>query len=589
MNSYSPQEIGIAERANGVVLPPIRAMLTATQMPNLLWDIEQATNQTFGFVSPYEKLYGVKPNLGNLRTWGCLARVRIPPESRQRKEKLQPRVRLSLLLGYSISTKGYKFLDLVTCQVITAQGGNFRFHEEFTANGDYAKQLLKNAYLDCTRQLPSTMPVERIKTTMDTYIAASAATNSDSIYLLPRDDPVGATSQKQCRRKKCDASDTTTSGSAIHSPPAEPCLKRPRRTQKPNVRLLDYVVGHVRAVTEDIAIPSTYKHARSSKHWLQWKAAMLSELQPLKRHQTWELVPRATAKQVKVITCRWAFAVKRDERGRVTRFKARLVVHGFKQQRGVDYSETFAPVIDLRRFGQPYTMQCSVYDVKTAFLYGDLTEVIFMEQPPGFQESGPEFVCRLMKSLYGPKQAPHIWNKTLHAKLVVMGFARMELDFDLYALKENDEVKMLLTGHVDDLILMGPGEVCEATAASLRESFELTTTEIVRYLHGVEIQIDQVRRQIIYSQQQYVMDVLKDYHMSTCNWCATPEATSPSKAVLPETTEKLPYRELVVSLQNLALRMRRAILLNIWRVLIIHTMHKLSVCRAICKQQRITV
>ncbi|POM60507.1 Retrotransposon Tca5 Polyprotein [Phytophthora palmivora] len=202
---------------------------------------------------------------------------------------------------------------------------------------------------------------------------------------------------------------------------------------------------------------------------------MLSELQSLKGHQPWELEPRSKAKKVKVIT------LQRDERGRVTRFKSRLVIHGFKQKRGVNYSETFAPVIRFE------TIRTAIYyaahrgwlvlqyDVKTAFLYGELTEVIFIEQPPGFQESGPEVVGRLMKSLYGLKQAPHIWNKTLHAKLVVMVFVRMESDFGLYDLKVNDEVKMLLAVYFDHMLLMGPHEVCEETAAALRESFELTT------------------------------------------------------------------------------------------------------------------
>ncbi|KAE9331195.1 hypothetical protein PF008_g15554 [Phytophthora fragariae] len=174
-----------------------------------------------------------------------------------------------------------------------------------------------------------------------------------------------------------------------------------------------------------------------------------------------------------------------------------------------------------------------------------------MEQPPGFQENGPGNVCRLLKSLYGLKQVPHIWNKTLHAKLVAIGFERMDSDFGLYALKKNDEAKMLLTVYADDLLRMGSPELCEATAASLRESFELTTMGNVKYLLGVEIQIDRPRRQIVYSQQQYVLDVLKEYHMSACNGCATSEATSPSKAELPKTTERLPYRELVGSLQYL--------------------------------------
>ncbi|GMF24208.1 unnamed protein product [Phytophthora fragariaefolia] len=157
-NGYLPQENGVVERANGVVLPRIRALQFATPMPDLLWGeallhvvdtLNKLPTQPLSMQSPHERLYGAAPDLSVLRTWGCLAWDYIPPESRRRKEKLKPRARLSLLLGYSSYTKGYKFLDLLTCQVVTAQGGNAHFHEDFTAEGDYVKHLLENNYLDC--------------------------------------------------------------------------------------------------------------------------------------------------------------------------------------------------------------------------------------------------------------------------------------------------------------------------------------------------------------------------------------------------------------------------------------------------------
>jgi hypothetical protein len=77
----------------------------------------------------------------------------------------------------------------------------------------------------------------------------------------------------------------------------------------------------------------------------QWRFAMLAELESLKTHKTWNLQPRKVAKNPKVITCRWMFAVKRDEGERIKRFKARLIIHGFKQQLGINYSEIYAPVI----------------------------------------------------------------------------------------------------------------------------------------------------------------------------------------------------------------------------------------------------
>ncbi|OWY90747.1 polyprotein, partial [Phytophthora megakarya] len=113
---------------NGIVLPRIWAMLTATHLPNSLWGeallhvvttLNNLPTKPLGLVSPHQRLWKEEPMLDDLRTWGCLAHVRIPPESRQKKEKLSPRARLCLLLGYGVSTPGYKFIDLVTAQVVT--------------------------------------------------------------------------------------------------------------------------------------------------------------------------------------------------------------------------------------------------------------------------------------------------------------------------------------------------------------------------------------------------------------------------------------------------------------------------------------
>ncbi|KAG3153160.1 hypothetical protein C6341_g16043 [Phytophthora cactorum] len=268
----------------------------------------------------------------------------------------------------------------------------------------------------------------------------------------------------------------------------------------------------------DVDIPSTYKQARASKFWPQWRAAMIAEQASLKKHETWRLLPRKKAKGVK-------------------RFKARLVIHGLKQQFGINYTETYAPVIRFETiraaiyFALQRGWEILQYDVKTAFLYGDLDELIFMDQPPGFQVDGPSAVCELLKSLYGLKQASNVWNRTLHAKLVTLGFERTDSDYGLYVLKENGEVKLLLTVYVDDLLLMGTRDLCAKIAAALQETFELTTMGTVKYLLGIEILIDRPNRHIVYCQKRYVPEVLKRFHMSDCNGCATPEATTPSTAV----------------------------------------------------------
>jgi hypothetical protein len=287
---------------------------------------------------------------------------------------------------------------------------------------------------------------------------------------------------------------------------------------------------------------------------------MDEELESLRRHGVWILVDRGTVGQACVITNRWVFAVKKDEQGFVKRFKARLVVHGFKQKFRINYNETFAPVIrfDTIRVAIYFAMQRNwvilQYDVKTAFLHGTLTETIFTELPQGIDSEWSTKVCRLIKSLYGLKQAPHIWNKTLHRHLVALGFVRLETDHGLYAMHTQGEIVMLLTVYVDDLLLMGEQQLCEEVALQLAASFELVELGPVKYLLGVEVEIDRGKNRVFFSQASYIEEILDRFDMHDCHGVATLEAVSSDldqDRVVPTSASEIPYREIVGAFQYL--------------------------------------
>ena len=121
---------------------------------------------------------------------------------------------------------------------------------------------------------------------------------------------------------------------------------------------------------------------------------------------------------MKVIDSKWVFKVVREKTVDKPRYKARLCARGFRQQHGIDYNETFAPVIrydSLRMYLARVAeddLEMLQIDVRTAFLYGKLEEEIFMKIPDGLDVDGKSenVVCRLNKSLYGLKQAPRCWN-----------------------------------------------------------------------------------------------------------------------------------------------------------------------------------
>jgi hypothetical protein len=145
--------------------------------------------------------------------------------------------------------------------------------------------------------------------------------------------------------------------------------------------------------------PKTHNEALSSPQAEQWRKAMDDEMASLLANKTWTLeeIPDG----VKPIPVRWVFKVKRDSKGNVERYKARLVAKGFKQQEGVDYNEVFAPVSKhttlrtLLAIVAHDDLELHQLDVKTAFLNGDLEEDIYMAQPPGYEEGGPDIACHL--------------------------------------------------------------------------------------------------------------------------------------------------------------------------------------------------
>jgi len=161
--------------------------------------------------------------------------------------------------------------------------------------------------------------------------------------------------------------------------------------------------------------PETIQEALSSEYSVQWKAAADSEYQSLIENKTWNLVKLPDNRSV--IGCKWIFKVKYGNHGQVERFKGRLVAKGYSQKYGIDFDETFSPVVRfdsiraLLAFAVQKKMLIHQMDVVAAFLHGDLEEVIYMEQPEGYVIPGKEdMVCQLEKSLYGLKQSPRCWN-----------------------------------------------------------------------------------------------------------------------------------------------------------------------------------
>jgi hypothetical protein len=164
-----------------------------------------------------------------------------------------------------------------------------------------------------------------------------------------------------------------------------------------------------RALMSLLHTPSTEPTCyTSTAKFPEWRTAMNEDFTALLKNNTWTLVPPSTAHNI--IGCKWVFRIKHKADGTIERYKARLVAKGFHQQPGVDYSETFSPVVKPTTIRLVLSLALSAgwsmrqIDIQNAFLHGDLSEDVYMTQPPGFQHpSLPLHLCKLNKALYGLK------------------------------------------------------------------------------------------------------------------------------------------------------------------------------------------
>src|SRR6266540_4508980 len=177
-----------------------------------------------------------------------------------------------------------------------------------------------------------------------------------------------------------------------------------------------------------------------------WVIAMQEELNNFTRNEVWSLVERS---KQNVIGTKWVFRNKQDKNGVVTRNKARLVAQGFIQIEGLNFGETYAPVARLESiriliaFATHHNFKLYQMDVKSDFLNGPIQELVFVGQPPGFEDPNiPNHVYRLHKALYGLKQAPRAWYECLKDFLLKNGFEIGKADSTLFTRKFDDDLFM---------------------------------------------------------------------------------------------------------------------------------------------------
>ena len=473
----NPEQNGVAERMNRTLVETVRSMLSHAKLPHKFWGEALSTaaylrnrspTKAVDGMTPYEAWTGEKPQVNHLRVFGCQAFVYIPKDERK---KLDSKSKKCILMGYGVTTKGYRLYDSCKRKIVFSR--DVIFNEQ------------KCGFEESTQQ-------EAQK-----YVCLEYSDEPAETVGLPESLP--------------------------ESPESLPEPPLPRRHSERERKQTEFY-GH-RCNLTDIKEPKSISEAKENQQWVD---AMENEIQSLHDNDVWELVE--LPRDRKSVGSRWVFKVKTNADGSIERCKARLVAKEYSQREGLDYDETFSPVVrsesvrSVIALAAMNGLRLHQMDITTAFLHGDLEEEVYMKQPEGFVTQGQEhLVCRLKRSIYGLKQAPRCWNQALDAQLKRMDFEQSSNDPCVYT--NTTDGLMILAVYVDDILLAGksPQRIAQVKA-DLGEHFRVKDMGELHYFLGVNVKQNSDSTEIWIGQPSYTQTVLKKFGLENCKPAATPVA-----------------------------------------------------------------
>ncbi|GJS41421.1 retrovirus-related pol polyprotein from transposon TNT 1-94 [Tanacetum coccineum] len=317
----------------------------------------------------------------------------------------------------------------------------------------------------------------------------------------------------------------------------------------------------------EINIPESNQSTQPHEHIRKWtdshpidniigNPSRPDEIHEFDRLVVWELVPPPDCAMI--IALKWIYKVKLDEYGDVLKNKARLVAKGFRQEEGLDFEESFAPVARLEAIrifiANAASKNMTVYqmDVKTAFLNGELKEEVYVHQPEGFVDpERPHHVYRLKKALYGLKQAPRAWYDTLSKFLLAQGFSKGVVDPTLF-IRKTGKHTLHVQIYVDDIIFASTDpKDCDRFSNEMSSKFQMSMMGQISFFLG--LQISQNPRGIFINQSKYANEILKKFDLHKSDPVDTPmvERTKLDEDLSGTPVDQTKYRSMIGSLMYL--------------------------------------
>uniref|UniRef100_A0A2N9FLZ2 Integrase catalytic domain-containing protein n=1 Tax=Fagus sylvatica TaxID=28930 RepID=A0A2N9FLZ2_FAGSY len=528
---HTPQQNGVAERKHRHLIQCALALLSQSNLPISYWSyavstaahlINKLPTPLLSNKSPWESLFHTKPTLSHLKAFGCQCFPLLTPYN---KNKLQPKSVPCIFVGYPFHSKGYTCFDPSTHRFYTSR--HVLFNEtmfpglitsqqpnSLSQTSTFSPDCWLNTLLhSCTHsQVSSSASLDSNLSDSTISPWSSPLSNSSPQSLLPTDlssIPIS------------DRDPSTLTSNAIPSLPITfpDTSNLPLPTVSPDIPTLP--LNTATSNPNPTAPHTTSQHPMQTRS----KSGIYKPKLGYAAHIDYNITEPPSYKIVAQHP-QWCTTMQEDD-GTIARYKARLVAKGFHQQQGVDYAETFSPMIKppivrlILSLAVSHNWPLRQLDVKNVFLHGTLKEEVYMAQPQGYIDSShPHYVCKLHKSIYGLKQAPRAWFESFTTQLLYLGFIAYTADSSLFIYHQHNVIAYLLL-YVDDIVLTSNSTpFLDGLILQLRKVFDIKDLGPLHYFLG--LQVSRTTDALHVTQTKYASDLLVKHQMVDSKPAKTP-------------------------------------------------------------------
>jgi len=493
----TPQQNGVVERKNRSLQEKARTMIHENNPAKHFW--AEAVNTTCYvqnriYIRPllnkttYELFKGRKPNISYFHQFGCTCYIL---NNKVYLKKFDAKAQKAIFLGYPERSKAYRLYNSETLCLEESMHVKFDDKEPGDKTSEQDENIAGSEESDDYSEPDQTSELNGTSEAVTAPDAPEAATAPD-VRIVEASEEAHNDSQEVFQSRNSFKYKSSHLVDQIIGN-----KESPRRTRS-HFRSEESALGLLSMIE-----PTKVDEALADDGWI---LAMKDELNQFKRNDVWDLVSKREHKNI--IGTKWVFRNKLNEHGEVIRNKARLVAQGYRQQEGIDYTKTFAPVARLEA-------------IRLLLSYGVISEEVFVKQPPGFEDlKHPDYVYKLKKSLYGLKQAPRSWYDRLSNFLLKNDFKRGQVDTTLFK-KTLEKDIIIVQIDVDDIIFGSTNaSLCKEFSKLMQEEFEMSMMGELKFFLG--IQINQCKDGVYVHQSKYTKELLKKFKLEECKEMNTP-------------------------------------------------------------------